>query len=105
MCDNPIYERCTLYKLGRRGLAVVQQRYSPASKHTWWTEIDPWLVEDIYRQDGFEKYFNKMAAEPVKDIYPTVSLRQIMWALKMKPLKREPWETLFDHTPILQGVL
>ena len=23
-----------------------------------------------------------------------------MWALKMKPLKREVWETCFDHCPI-----
>lgn len=32
--------------------------------------------------------------------YPTVTIRQIMWALKMKPLPKQPWETVFDHTPI-----
>ena len=33
-------------------------------------------------------------------LYPTVTIRQIMWALKMKPLPKQPWETVFDHTPI-----
>lgn len=31
---------------------------------------------------------------------PTVTIRQIMWALKMKPIKRERWETVFDRRDI-----
>ena len=31
------------------------------------------------------------------DLYPTVTIRQIMSALKMKPLKKERWETVFDR--------
>jgi len=27
-------------------------------------------------------------------------VRQIMWALKMKPIKRERWETVFDRKEI-----
>ena len=32
--------------------------------------------------------------------YPTVTVRQIMWALRMKPIKRERWETVFDRSLI-----
>jgi len=31
---------------------------------------------------------------------PTVTVRQIMWALKMKPIKKEKWETCFDRRDI-----
>lgn len=82
------------------GLAVIQQRYNPLTKYTWWTEIDPWLTDELYLRQGFSDYFHKYAAEPVDDLYPTVTIRQIMWALKMKPIKRERWETAFDHTRI-----
>lgn len=34
-------------------------------------------------------------------LYPTVTIRQIMWALKMKPLPRERWETCFDAGSLL----
>lgn len=29
VCDHPVYNRCTLFKIGSRGLAVIQQRYDP----------------------------------------------------------------------------
>lgn len=98
-CDHPIYMYCTLYLKGDKGLAVIQQRYSPTDKHTYWRDIDPWLVDDIAERPGFPLYFEKYAAEPVDGLYPTVTVRQIMWALKMKPLKRYIWETVFDHHP------
>ena len=99
-CNHPVYSRCTLYFSGERGLAVIQQRYDPDTKATYWTEVDGWLVDTLYLHPRFPDYFEKRAGMPQKDIYPTVTLRQIMWALKMKPLKREPWETAFDHCPI-----
>lgn len=99
ICDHPVYKNCTLYRNGRKGLAVIQQRYNPSEKFTWWTSIDPWLIDDLYSQPGFMRYFDKYASPPVNDIYPTVTIRQIMWALKMKPIKREPWETVFDKVP------
>lgn len=99
-CRHPVYTRCTLYLEGERGMAVIQQRYNPADKTTWWTEIDPWLTDDLYLQAGFLQYFNKFAGNAKDGLYPTVTIRQIMWALKMKPLKREPWETVFDKSPI-----
>ena len=100
ICDHPVYSRCTLYKIGDKGLAVIQQRYDSSTKHTWWTEIDPWITDDIYLNPGFHDYFKKMAGPPENGLYPTVTIRQIMWALKMKPLKKESWSTVFDHTRI-----
>ena len=41
-------------------------------------------------------YFNTIAKKTTDGLYPTVTIRQIMWGLKMKPLNREPWETTFD---------
>lgn len=97
VCDHPVYSRATLYKIGEKGLCVIQQRYDPMSKATTWTEIDAELQDDIYLNAGFLPYFKKHAGFPVNDRYPTVSLRQMMWALRMKPLHKESWETVFDR--------
>ena len=99
-CNHPIYTRCTLYLSGINGLAVIQQRFDPATKSTYWTEIDPWLVDDIYEQPGFEHFFDSRATAKLHGLYPTVTVRQIMWALKMKPLVKERWETVFDRKDI-----
>lgn len=107
ICDHPVYSSCTLYKIGDKGLAVIQQRFDPTTKETRWTEIDPWLTDAIYLNPGFIKFFNERASNSChinskssNHIYPTVTVRQIMWALKMKPLKRERWETVFDRKDI-----
>lgn len=100
ICDHPVYYACTLYKIGDLGLAVIQQRYREDRKSTWWNAIDDNLRNDLYLNTGFLEYFKKMAGPCKNTCYPTVTIRQIMWALKMKPLKREPWETCFDHSPI-----
>lgn len=96
-CDHELYSECTLFRDENRGLAVIQQRFNPISKKSWWGKIDECLTMDIYYNKRFRKYFDERAAEPVNYIYPTVSVRQIMWALKMKPLPRERWETVFDR--------
>ena len=95
LCDHPVYNRCTLYLIGDKGLAVIQQRNH--KKFTYWTEIDPWLVDDLYLQANFREFFESRAGECTDGLYPTVTIRQIMWALKMKPIPREPWETYFDR--------
>lgn len=98
ICNHPVYNSCTLYKINDRGLAVIQQRFDDKTKTTWWTNIDDWLVDLLYLNENFEGYFNKYSG--LRDewgFYPTITLRQIMWGLKMKPLKRERWETTFDH--------
>lgn len=97
LCDHPVYSRCTLFFIADKGLAVIQQRYDSATKRTWWGEIDPWLTDGIYLHPKFKAYFDRRAKKDTDGIYPTVTIRQIMWALKMKPIKRERWETVFDR--------
>lgn len=99
-CDHPVYSRCTLFKIDDRGLAVIQQRYDPDTKCTWWNEIDPWLPNSLYLHPGFKKFFDERSGKCENGLYPTVTIRQIMWALKMKPIKRERWETCFDRREI-----
>lgn len=99
-CDHPVYDICTLFKIGDSGLAIIQQRYDPATKTTWWGEIDPWLNDSLYLHDRFIEFFNDRSGSCTDGLYPTVTIRQIMWALKMKPLPRQRWETCFDRRNI-----
>ena len=124
ICDHPVYDRCTLFKIGDKGLAVIQQRFDPETKETRWTEIDPWLTDAIYLNPNFKSLFEKYSKKvgnlesmtcqvqnaekrmqgttrsSTNLLYPTLTVRQVMWALKMKPLKRERWETVFDKKNI-----
>lgn len=97
ICDHPVYSICTLFMIGNKGLAVIQQRYRSDDKTTYWTHIDPWLTDVLYLHPGFKKFFDERAGECKDGLYPTVTIRQIMWALKFKPLKRQRWETCFDR--------
>lgn len=99
-CDHPVYNACTLFTMGDKGLAVIQQRYNESTKETTWTEIDPWLTDVLYLHPKFKKFFDERSGECEDGLYPTVTIRQIMWALKMKPLLRERWETCFDRKHI-----
>ena len=99
-CNHPIYDRCTLFKIDDRGLAVIQQRFDEYTKSTYWTEIDPWLNDTIYLHPGFKEFFDERSGEAKDGLYPTVTIRQIMWALKIKPIQRERWETVFDRRDI-----
>lgn len=99
-CDHPVYDRCTLFKIGDKGIAVIQQRYDSKTKRTFWGEIDPWLTDTVYLHPKFKSYFDDRSGIPIDDIYPTVTIRQLMWALKMKPIRRERWETCFDRRDI-----
>ena len=100
VCHHPVYSQCTLFKINRKGLAVIQQRFNQADKSTWWSEVDPWLTDELYLHPRFKAYFDSRAKECTDGLYPTVTVRQIMWALKMKPLKKERWETVFDRRDI-----
>lgn len=97
LCDHPVYNRCTLYRIQNKGLAVIQQRFDSTTKSTYWTEIDEWLTDLLYLNENFKDFFDERAGECTDGLYPTVTIRQMMWALKIKPLKRERWETCFDH--------
>lgn len=100
ICEHPVYDRCTLFEINDKGLAVIQQRYDISTKRTWWSELDPWLTDDIYLHPEFKRFFDKRAGTGTDGLYPTVTIRQLMWALKMKPLPRERWETCFDRKDI-----
>lgn len=99
-CDHPVYSRCALFKMDTKGLAIIQQRYDPVDKSTKWSEIDPWLTGELYLHPKFESYFDDRSAESDTGLYPTVTIRQIMGGLKMKPLSRERWETCFVRREI-----
>lgn len=99
-CNHIVYDNCTLFKIGDKGLSVIQQRYDRKCKRTWWGEIDPWLTDELYLHPGFKSYFDEKSGTCTDGIYPTVTIRQIMWALKMKPLVKQKWETCFDRRDI-----
>lgn len=95
-CDADLYSKCTLYKSGEIGLAVVQKRYNRKLKVFWWGPIDPWLVDDIFKQERFEGYFSSHAEAPDdRGIFPTVNVRSCMYNLGMKPLQKQFWEINF----------
>ena len=100
ICDHPVYNACTLFKVGDMGLGVIQQRYDKDTKTTHWGEIDPWLTDDLYLHPKFKSFFEDRSGECTDGLYPTVTIRQIMWALKMKPLPKQRWETCFDRRDI-----
>lgn len=59
ICDHPVYFSCTLYKMSNLGLSVIQQRYRPDTKTTWWGMIDNDLRNELYLNPGFLEYFKK----------------------------------------------
>lgn len=88
VCNHPLYDRCTLYQIENKGLAVIQQKFH--NKITWWEEIDAWLIDSIYLNKYFYLYFQQHSREADENgLYPTVTARQIMWTLKMKPTPKE----------------
>ena len=100
VCDHPTYDKCTLYLLGNKGLGIIQQRFDPITKRTWWGEIDPWLTDVLYLHPKFKSFFDERSGECTDGLYPTVTIRQIMWAFKLKPIPKERWETTFDRRSI-----
>ena len=93
ICDHPLYNRCTLFTKGKKGLAVIQEHFNEKTKARWWGTIEPWLASDIYNNGNFNGYFQENAKTANENgLYPTVTVRKIMWALRMKPLRKEYWE-------------
>ena len=93
VCNHPFYNRCTLFRNGIRGVAVIQERFNEKTKARWWGPVEPWLSGDIYLNSGFPDFFEKTATEPDENgLYPTITVRKVMWKLRMKPLRKEYWE-------------
>ena len=95
ICDHPCYNKCTLYKDGDKGIAIIQQRYNKETKHTWWSNVDPWLADDIYLNPDFKEFLTGHSKEPEDGLYPTFTVRQVMRRLHMPPLEKKEWETRF----------
>lgn len=95
---HPLFDRCTVFREKRVGFAVIQQRFDPETKRTYWTEIDPWLCDEIFESPEYEYFFHKNARLPDEnECYPTFPIRMVMHAMKLKPMKRERWETGFER--------
>lgn len=93
MCEHPLYSDCSLIRVEDKGLAIVQKRFNAKLKIFWYGAVDSWVIDEIIKHKDFESYFTKHSGECKDGIYPTVTVRQIMWALKMKPLKKSWWES------------
>lgn len=39
ICNHPVYDRCTLFTIGDKGLAVIQQRFNPDTKTTYQMDV------------------------------------------------------------------
>lgn len=90
---NSLYRDCTLYLIKNRGICVIQQRYDANTKSFWWGALDPGLANDIYLNPGFYDFFKEHATTMDRDGgYFTITVRKLMWALRMKPLPKEEWE-------------
>ncbi|MFQ7396465.1 MAG: hypothetical protein ACLRNW_01360 [Neglectibacter sp.] len=98
-CDHPVYNHCTLFLVGERGLAVIQQRYDPETKHTFWAEVDEWLTDPLYLHPGFGR---SLTAGPGR--VRTASTHRDHPADHVGAEDEAPaqatLETVFDHTPI-----
>ena len=73
VCSHPVYNLCTLFKIGNKGLAVIQQRFDGSTKSTIWTDIDPWLTDTLYLHENFKKFFDERSGceRPGYDGYGT----------------------------------
>ena len=36
-CDHPVYSQCTLYSINDTDLVIIQQRFDPETKKTYWS--------------------------------------------------------------------
>lgn len=94
-CNHQLYSCCTLFFQDDLGLAVIQQRFNDYWKVTWWDCIDKTIANDIIENELFEDYFMKHADKAENDLYPTVEVRKLLWAIRIKTPSKEYWETRF----------
>ena len=102
-CDHMLYNDCTLFRSGKFGLAVIQERFNPKTKVHFWGAIDPWVADDIYEAPRFSEVFNRLCSEKdVKGLYRTIEVRQLMHQVGLKPMRKQYYERPYDPQ-ILQG--
>lgn len=88
--DHVAYKTGTLFFSHDKGVILVQKRFTAG--YCYWDALDYWLANDIFLHPGFAEYVDKHGAT---DNYPIIPVRSAMWELRMKPLKKEPWEEFF----------
>lgn len=94
-CDHVLYDACTLFMHGNYGLAVIQQRFNDKQKVWWWGPIDDRIAYDISNSEKFKDIFWEKAGVNKFGIYPTIEVRKLMYAVGLKPMRKEYWETSF----------
>lgn len=95
-CNHPLFAAYTVYEKENRGLGVIQQKFNEKLKFSWWGPIDVRIANDIFESENFPGVFNQFAKDRDLDgLYPVIEVRKLMYALGMKPLKKEFWETSF----------
>lgn len=78
------------------GLAVIQQRWNGRLKHTWWGNVDRGVMTDILDNPLLNDVFYEKAEKADKNgQFPFIEVRKLMWALKMRPMPKQFWETRF----------
>lgn len=75
-----------------KGLIVTQKHFDSERRECFWGSVDFWIANDIYTSKNFPEFFFSNASETD---HPIFELRKIMWALRMKPLRKEDWENYF----------
>lgn len=66
-CNHSVYDTCILFKINDKVLAIIQQRYNSSNKTTYWTNIDPWLVDELYLHTKFEEFLIQELANVTMD--------------------------------------
>lgn len=99
-CSHPVYNKCTLFTIEEKGLSMIQQRFDPETKNHLVGLNRSLVNRHSILHPRFKEFFDNRAGECVNGLYPTVTIRQIMWALKIEPIPRELWETFFDRRNI-----
>ena len=58
------------------------------------------IQDQLYLHPKFKNFFDDRSGPATDGLYSTITIGQIMWALKKKPIPRERWETCFDRRDI-----
>ncbi len=96
-CNHLVYNSGTLFRIKDQGFVIIQQYFNTTTKQTYWSDLEDWIANAIYLHKDFMLLFKKYAKVRENGLYPTITVRHAMHWLKMKPIAKQPWETIFDR--------
>lgn len=99
-CNHPIFNLATLFRIGDKGILIIEQYFDHTNKTTYWSKIEDWVANAIYLHKDFNSLFEKYSGVKKDGLYPTITVRHAMHWLKMKPIPKKTWETAFDRVLI-----